>query len=260
MEPKGPIAESALSVWQWLDRRPNFSCMVDLQPPEQRNEATLFSDRRAAGRLLAHDLESFASLPNVVVLALPRGGVPVGYEVARALDAPLDVFVVRKLGVPGYEELAMGAIASGGVRVINDDVVQSLRIPARVIDLVSALEAREIERREHAYRGMAPPLDVGGATVILVDDGLATGATMRAAVASLRARAPARIVVAVPTAARDSCADLRAFADEVICSATPHPFGGVGRWYNDFSQTSDDEVRQLLSRTAALRWRHAHST
>jgi erythromycin esterase-like protein/adenine/guanine phosphoribosyltransferase-like PRPP-binding protein len=207
-----------------------------------------FRDRREAGRLLAAKLTAYANRPDVVVLALPRGGVPVAYEVAQALNAPLDVFIVRKLGVPGYEELAMGAIASGGARVLNDPIVRDLRIPDYVIDRVAAEEGEELARRERAYRGGRPPLDVRGRTVILVDDGLATGATMRAAVKALRQREPARIIVAVPTASPDTCEELRAEVDEVVCAITPQPFYAVGYWYEDFTQTTDQEVRELLAR------------
>ncbi|OLB96650.1 MAG: phosphoribosyl transferase [Candidatus Rokubacteria bacterium 13_1_40CM_68_15] len=207
-----------------------------------------FHDRREAGRLLAEKLTAYADRPDVLVLALPRGGVPVAYEVARALRAPLDVFIVRKLGVPGYEELAMGAVATGGVRVLNDQVVNGLRIPDYVIDAVTAWEQQELARRESLYRGERPPPDVRGKTVILVDDGLATGSTMQAAVAALRQQQPARIVVAVPTAAPETCDALRAEVDEVICAITPEPFHSVGLWYKDFSQTTDDEVRELLAR------------
>jgi putative phosphoribosyl transferase len=205
-----------------------------------------YSDRREAGRALAAALAPYTGRDDVVVLALPRGGVPVGYEVASALGVPLDVFVVRKLGVPGHEELAMGAIATGGVRVLVPSVVESLGISSDEIDQVADAERRELERRERQYRGDRPELDVRGRTVILVDDGLATGATMRAAVAALRQCEPARIVVAAPVGARDACDEFRALADDVICARTPEPFYGVGLWYEDFSQTSDDEVRDLL--------------
>ena len=187
------------------------------------------------------------------MLALPRGGVPVAYEVARALDAPLDVFVVRKLGLPGQEELAMGAVATGGVRVLNEQLVRALRIPDDVIEAVTASERAELERRERLYRGDRPPLDVRGRTVILVDDGLATGATMQAAIQALRPQQPARIVVAVPTAAWETCEALKVQADEVVCAVTPDPFYAVGMWYEDFSQTTDDEVRALLARSAESR-------
>jgi predicted phosphoribosyltransferase len=209
-----------------------------------------FHDRRDAGRLLASKLRAYANRPEVLVLALPRGGVPVAYEVACALGAPLDVFVVRKLGVPGYEELAMGAVATGGVRVLNDHVVQSLGIPGYVIDAVTGWQQEELARRERLYRGDHPPLDVRRRTVILVDDGLATGATMHAAIAALRQQQPDRIVVAVPTASRDICDALRTEVDDVICATTPEPFHAVGVWYDDFSQTTDDEVRDFLTRAA----------
>jgi len=212
-----------------------------------------FRDRRAAGRLVAAKLARYAERPDVVVLALPRGGVPVAYEVAQALDAPLDVFAVRKLGLPGHEELAMGAVATGGVRVLNEQIVRALSLPPDLIDAVAAREQQELARRERLYRGDRPPLDVRGRTVILVDDGLATGATMHAAIEALRAQQPARIVVAVPTAAPETCEALRAKADEVVCAITPEPFYAVGLWYDDFSQTSDDEVRQLLARSAEER-------
>jgi predicted phosphoribosyltransferase len=207
---------------------------------------TTFHDRREAGRVLAGNLTAYANRPDVRVLALPRGGVPVAYEVARTLGAPLDVFVVRKLGVPGHEELAMGAVATGGVRALNHDVVEGLRIPPSVIDAVTEREQEELARRERLYRGDRPPPDVYGKTVILVDDGLATGATMHAAVAALRQQAPARIVVAVPVGAPETCESLRAEVDGVVCAVEPESFHAVGRWYDDFSQTTDDEVRALL--------------
>jgi len=207
----------------------------------------LFRDRRDAGRLLADKLAAYANRPDVIVLALPRGGVPVAYEVARRLVAPLDVFVVRKLGVPGYEELAMGAVATGGVRVLNDQLVESLGIPDQMIDAVLSREQQELARRERLYRGGRPPPDVGGRTAILVDDGLATGATMFAAIEALRKQNPARIVVAVPTASPDTCEEMKRKADEVICAITPEPFHAVGRWYRDFSQTTDEEVADLLA-------------
>jgi predicted phosphoribosyltransferase len=209
-----------------------------------------FHDRREAGRQLAARLTAYANRPDVLVLALPRGGVPVAYEVARALGAPLDVFIVRKLGVPGYEELAMGAVATGGVRVLNDQIVRGLDIPEYMIDAVTTRERQELARRERLYRGDRPPPDVHGRTVILVDDGLATGATMHAAIAALRQQQPARIVVAVPTASREVCDAFRAEADDVVCAITPEPFQAVGLWYEDFSQTSDEEVRDLLARAA----------
>jgi len=206
----------------------------------------IYRDRIEAGKLLAAHLAHYANRDDLLVLALPRGGVPVAYEVAKALRAPLDIFLVRKLGVPGYEELAMGAIATGGVRVLNDDVVEQLFIPAGVIDSVSANELRELARRERAYRGNRPEPEVRGKTVILVDDGLATGSTMRAAVAALRQQSPARIIVAVPVSAPQTCDEYRMGVDEIVCATTPEPFYGVGRWYKDFSQTTDEEVRDLL--------------
>ena len=205
-----------------------------------------FLDRADAGRHLAPKLNAYANRDDVIVLALPRGGVPVGAEVAAALAAPLDVFLVRKLGVPGQPELAMGAIASGGVRVLNEDVLEQVRPPAAALERVAAAEAAELDRRERAYRGGRPPADVRGKTVILVDDGLATGASMRAAVAAVRKLDPARVVVAVPVGATETCADLRAEADEVVCLQTPAPFYAVGQWYVDFGETSDDEVRACL--------------
>ena len=208
----------------------------------------LFRDRRDAGRLLAEKLAAYATRPDVLVLALPRGGVPVAYEVAHRLGAPLDVFVVRKLGVPGHEELAMGAVATGGVRVLNDQLVEQLGIPDQMIDAVAARERQELARRERLYRGGRPPPDVRGRTVILVDDGLATGATMYAAIEALRKQNPDRIVVAVPTASPETCEEMKAKADHVICAITPDPFQAVGRWYQDFSQTSDEEVADLLAR------------
>jgi putative phosphoribosyl transferase len=207
-----------------------------------------FKDRVDAGRQLAARLASFADRDDVIILALPRGGVPVAFEIAQALHLPVDIFLVRKLGVPGHRELAMGAIATGGVRVLNDDVVRSLQIPSRAIDAVAEEEQRELERRERAYRGNRAAPTVAGRTVIIVDDGLATGSTMRAAVAALRQQAPERIVVAVPVAPPSTCTELRAEADEVVCLATPEPFSAVGLWYRDFSETSDAEVRDLLAR------------
>jgi putative phosphoribosyl transferase len=206
----------------------------------------LFKDRRDAGKQLAQELSAHAGRLDVIVLALPRGGVPVAYEVARALNAPLDIFIVRKLGLPGHEELAIGAIASGGTRVLNHDIVQGLKIPQTMIDTVTRQELQELGRRERAYRGDRPPPEVRGHTVILIDDGLATGASKRAAVAALRAQNPARIVVAVPTAAPETCEALRPEVDEIVCATTPEPFYGVGRWYEDFSQTTDEEVRAVL--------------
>jgi len=199
--------------------------------------------------LLATKLADYADRPDVLVLALPRGGVPVAFEVAGALRAPLDVFLVRKLGVPGHEELAMGAIASGGVRVINHEVVDYLNVSRDVINSVAQKEQQELQRRESVYRSARPLPDVRGKTVILVDDGLATGSSMKAAVLALRQRQPAKIVVAVPVAAPSICRELQREADEVVCAMTPEPFQAVGSWYQDFSQTTDDEVRALLDRT-----------
>ena len=205
-----------------------------------------FRDRREAGRILAQELLQYANRPDVILLALPRGGVPVAYEVALALNAPLDVFIVRKLGLPGHEELAIGAIASGGVRVLNEDLIRALYIPAEVIELVAQRELQELQRRERLYRGDRCPPDIHDRTVILIDDGLATGASMRAAVAALRAQNPKRIVVAVPTAAPETCDAFAAEVDEIVCATTPEPFLGVGRWYEDFSQTTDEGVRLFL--------------
>jgi erythromycin esterase-like protein/predicted phosphoribosyltransferase len=211
-------------------------------------EPRRFRNRVEAGRLLAEQLRGYAGRDDVIVLGLPRGGVPVASEIARALNAPLDVFVVRKLGVPGHEELALGAIATGGTRVLNRQVVESLAIPPELIETVDAREMRELQRREREYRGNRPPPDLAGRTVILVDDGLATGSTMSAAARAVRQEGAARIVVAVPVADPDVCNALRAEADEVVCLVTPRPFQAVGVWYEDFSQVSDEEVRDLLAR------------
>jgi putative phosphoribosyl transferase len=210
----------------------------------------MFRDRRDAGEQLAEKLRHYAGRDDVVVLALPRGGVPVAFEVARDLSAPLDVFVVRKLGVPWHPELAMGAIASGGIRVLNPDVIGPLGISDDAIEEVAEDEGRELERREAAYRdGWSRP-DVYNKIVILVDDGLATGSTMRAAVRAIRRRMPGRVVVAIPVGASDTCREMRSEADEVVCVVTPEPFYGVGSWYDDFSQTTDEEVRELLTRAS----------
>ena len=205
-----------------------------------------FRDRAQAGQLLSHKLKAYADRADVLILALPRGGVPVAREIARSLHAPLDVFLVRKLGAPGQEELAMGAIASGGVRVLNHEVVEALGVSSRVIDSVTARESRELARREHLYRDGRPAPAVAGKTVILVDDGLATGSTMRAAVAALRQAKPKRIVVAVPIAATRTCEELAEEVDEIVCYHTSEPFYSVGFWYEDFSQTGDEEIREML--------------
>jgi len=207
--------------------------------------ATKFRDRAEAGCALAAELSNYENRNDVIVLALPRGGVPVAFEVARALGAPLDVFLVRKLGVPGHEEYAMGAIAEGGAMVLSEDVIEQLAIPQRAVQAVVQRERAELERRARLYRN-GPPPKLRGRTVILVDDGLATGSSMRAAVAALRSLDPASIVVAVPVAARETCEALRNEADEVVCARTPEPFHAVGLWYEDFEQTSDEEVGELL--------------
>jgi predicted phosphoribosyltransferase len=211
-----------------------------------------FHDRADAGRVLATKLTAYAHHLQVQVLALPRGGVPVAFEVAQALCVPLDVFLVRKLGVPGYEELALGAVATGGVRVLNDEVIQALAISPEVIETVTAAEQQELARRERVYRGERPPLEVRGRILILVDDGLATGATMRAAVAALRHHQPAHLIIAVPMAAAETCEVLRAEVDEIICAVTPQSFYAVGQGYDDFSQTTDAEVRDLLQRAGGV--------
>jgi putative phosphoribosyl transferase len=205
-----------------------------------------FRDRRDAGRALAELLRRYAGRADVIVLALPRGGVPVAAEVAKTLGAPLDLFLVRKLGVPGHEELAMGALATGGVRVLNEDVIRALRVSRADVEAVTAEERHELERRERRYRGNRPLPDVKGKTVILIDDGLATGSTMLAAVRALREEGPAQIVVAVPVAAAETCDDFRGVVDEIVCAATPEPFIAVGLWYEDFAQTTDEEVQELL--------------
>jgi putative phosphoribosyl transferase len=213
-------------------------------------EARRFRDRVEAGRRLAQRLSKYAGREDVIVLGLPRGGVPVAAEVAKALAAPLDVFLVRKVGLPGYEELAMGAVASGGVLVLDEGLVRRLGIGREQLEQSIRAELQELERREQAYRGGRGPLNLEGKTVILVDDGLATGASMRAAAEAVRRLDPARVVVAVPVAAEETCDQLRDFVDEVLCDLTPRPFNAVGLWYEDFSQTSDDEVRELLARAA----------
>jgi len=206
-----------------------------------------FRDRAEAGQILAERLGHYADRDDVIVLALPRGGVPVAYELAQALHAPLDVLVVRKLGVPGHEELAMGAIASGGIRIVDREVARAFDLTEQDMAVVAVAELQELERREHQYRGDRALPDLRGKTVILVDDGLATGSTMRSAALALRAQNPARIVIAVPVAARESCIALRDVADDVVCATTPEPFYAVGLWYQNFDQTTDDDVRDLLA-------------
>ena len=205
-----------------------------------------FTDRRNAGRVLARKLSAYAGHTDVIVLALPRGGVPVGYEVALALHTPLDIFLVRKLGLPGREELAIGAIASGGIRVLNNDIIRVLNVPEEVINIVARNELQELQRRERNYRGESPAPDVRDRKVILIDDGLATGASMRAAVTGVRAQHPARIIIAVPAASPEMCDAFEFEVDEMVCGMTPEPFYGLSRWYEDFSQTTDEEVRMFL--------------
>ncbi len=214
-----------------------------------------FRNRREAGQQLSAKLQQYAGQPDVIVLALPRGGVPVGFEVATALDVPLDVFVVRKLGLPWHEELAIGALASGGVRFLDQDLIRVAGVSDDDIRRVTAVEQIELERRERLYRGDRPFPDLAGKTVILVDDGLATGSTMRAAVAALRQEDPARVIVAVPVASPDTCEAFRDIADDIVCAATPEPFHAVGLWYEDFSQTTDEEVHYLLDQARAA---HEH--
>ena len=207
---------------------------------------TPFKDRRDAGRILALKLSTYAKRQNTLIVALPRGGVPVAYEVALILNVPMDICIVRKLGLPGREELAIGAIASGGIRILNSDIIRMLSIPEEVINFVARRELQELQRRERLYRGNRPPPEVRDRTIILIDDGLATGASMRAAVAGVRAQHPARIVVAVPAAAAETCDAFRSAVEDVVCAITPEPFYGVGRWYEDFSQVTAEEVRTLL--------------
>ena len=211
---------------------------------------TVYRDRHDAGKRLAELLSAYAHHPDVLILALPRGGVPVAYEVARTLNVPLDVFIVRKLGVPGHEELALGAIASGGIRVLNYDVIRALHIPEQVVEEIAAREQRELERREQIYRDGRPAPDVSGRTVILIDDGLATGATMHAALRALRQQQPARLIAAVPVAAPSTCLELIGEADDIICALRPDPFFAVGLWYQNFEPTSDQEVHDLLVQVA----------
>ena len=221
--------------------------MIVRGPWEPDSEGRMFKNRHHAGQVLARQLTRYEQRNDVLVLALPRGGVPVGFELARALGVALDVFVVRKLGVPEQQELAMGAIASGGQIVLNEDVVTHLHIDQATIDAVAQVEMRELSRREKAYRGDRPPLNVAGKTLILVDDGLATGATMRAAAQALKQLGPARLIVAVPVGAPEVCRRLAHEVDEVVCAATPEPFRAVGQWYADFTQTTDEEVHGLLA-------------
>ena len=218
----------------------------------------IFANRKEAGQKLAIRLRKYADRSDIVVLGAPRGGVPVAFEIAADLKAPLDVFVLRKLGVPGREELAFGAIASGGVRILNRDIVEGLGITGLDIERVTRAEKQELERRERTYRGGKAPLNVTGLTVILVDDGIATGSTMKAAVRALRQMKPARIVIAVPVAPPSTCNQLRSEADELVCLETPQPFYGVGQFYSDFSQVSDEEVKELLD-TASRTRRETHS-
>ena len=215
--------------------------------PTTTRDPSKFSDRRQAGRELAKRLSHYAGREDVLVLGLPRGGVPVGYEIANSLGAPLDVFIVRKLGVPGHEELAMGAIATGGIMVLDSALIRNLGLSSQGVQHVVEAEKRELERREKIFRAGRPALHVMGKTIILVDDGLATGATMRAAVKALKTQMPARMVIAVPVAAMETCESFRGEVDEVICAQTPEHFYAVGLWYEDFSQTTDREVGELLT-------------
>ena len=233
--------------------------MISNQSLNQRAHANRFADRCDAGRRLADALvaDGGDDEADVLILALPRGGVPVAFEVARRLSAPLDVFLVRKLGVPGHEELAMGAIATGGVLVLNDNVVRHARIRPHEIEAVAQREAAELARREHQYRGDRPPPQIHGRTIILIDDGLATGASMRAAAEAVRGLHPRKLIVAVPVAAPETCMQFRELVDDIICAMTPEPFAAVGLWYEDFSQTSDEEVRQLLERAEREHPAHA---
>ena len=209
-----------------------------------------FRNRAEAGRLLAHKLEQYRNLPGLLVLGLPRGGVPVAYAVANALNAPLDILLVRKLGVPGQDELAMGAIASNGILILNNSVIQRLGIPESVVEAVSKRETKELHRREQDYRGVRPPVDIPGKTVIVIDDGLATGSTMKAAIAALRRQNPAKIIAAVPTASPETCEELKSAADEIVCAIMPEPFYAVGFSYEDFEQTTDAEVRELIQQAS----------
>jgi putative phosphoribosyl transferase len=220
------------------------------RPADSIRESRPFADRREAGRELAAKLSSYRGRQDVVVLALPRGGVPVAFEVAEALDAPLDIFIVRKLGMPGHPEFAMGAIASGGVRVLNQEAIRWYAIPEGQIEDIAREELAELRRREREYRQGGALTDLRDRTVILVDDGLATGASMRAAVQAVRAHKPARVIVAVPVGAPSTCEEFADITDETVCARTPEPFSAVGLWYRDFSQTTDEEVRALLEQHA----------
>jgi putative phosphoribosyl transferase len=209
----------------------------------------MFKDRFDAGRKLSERLAAYDSLPDTIALALPRGGVPVAYEIARRLNLPLDIFIVRKLGLPGQEELAMGAIASGGIRVVNQSVLDQVQISQRVFDSVTANELRELERRERLYRGQHSSIEVTGKNVLLIDDGLATGTSMRAAIDALKKKNPAKIIVAVPVSPSDTYQEIKALVDDIVCVLTPYPFYSVGHWYEDFPQTSDQEVTSLLKQS-----------
>lgn len=207
----------------------------------------IFQDRREAGKLLAEKLIHYVNKPDVLILALPRGGVPVAFEVAKKLNAPLDIFIVRKLGVPGHEELAMGAIATGGIRVMNEEILNKINISQYAIEQVTHQELLEIRRREEQYRGKRPEPIIAGKAIIIIDDGLATGSTMKAAIKALKRQGPSVIIVGVPVADRDVCSQFRQIADDVVCAITPDYLGAVGRWYEDFSQTTDEEVIELLN-------------
>jgi putative phosphoribosyl transferase len=211
-----------------------------------------FSNRTEAGKLLAQKLKAYANLSDVIVLALPRGGVPVGFEIAKELNIPFDVCVVRKLGIPHHKELAMGAIASNGVRVLNYDILSEWNIPDKIIDKVSAKELRELRRREHSYRDNRSVINVKNRTVILVDDGIATGSTMRAVIALMRQQKPKQIIVAVPVAPKSVCKELQTEVDKLVCLTMPEPFYAVGLWYENFPQTSDEQVHQLLEKSTAM--------
>lgn len=219
---------------------------------EEDDQLLPFDDRSEAGRILGTKLSAYIGLPNLLVLALPRGGVPVGFEIAQMLNAPLDIFVVRKLGVPGHGELAMGAIASGGTRVLEPEIISALQVSAERLEAITAAEVKELHRRERLYRGEMPPPAVAGKTVFLVDDGVATGSTMRAAIAALRQLEPEAIVVAIPVAPLSTFYELKRAADGVVCVVTPHSFIAIGQWYLDFHQVTDDEVTSLLERANRL--------